>query len=96
MEDTETDAPLGIPTPIGRVQVSYAVGNSPAPSLEREHLEALADLVASRLRDGGENLARDERKQFVTARQAAEVLAVDLKTVYRHAKELGGRKIGGA
>jgi hypothetical protein len=44
----------------------------------------LAELIASRL-----------RKKLVTARQAVELFAVDLKTVYRRAKELGGRKVGG-
>jgi plasmid replication initiation protein len=64
--------------------------------LDREQLEALAELIAFRLRQAREDRAPDERRRLVTARQAAELPAVDLKTVYRHAKALGGRKVGGA
>jgi hypothetical protein len=76
-------------------QPGYLAGSSPVARLEREQLEALAELIASRLRHARENPSSAEREQLVTARQAAELLAVDLKTVYRHAKELGGRKVGG-
>jgi DNA-binding transcriptional MocR family regulator len=64
--------------------------------LEREQLETLADVIASRLQEARDDRAPEERKQLLTARQTAELLAVDLKTVYRHARELGGRKVGGA
>jgi excisionase family DNA binding protein len=80
---------------ISTAQPGYSARSTPVASLEREQLEALAELIASRLRHARANPAPDERKQFVTARQAAELLAVDLKTVYRHAKELGGLKVGG-
>ncbi len=68
--------------------------DAPLAMLELDQLEALADLIAARLPAGGP--ATDERKPLVNARQAAKLLAVDLKTVYRHAGELGGRKVGGA
>jgi hypothetical protein len=84
------------PPPVSRAQISYSVGSSPPANLQREQLEALAELIAFRLRQGRDDHAPDERKRLVTARQAAEILAVDLKRVYRHAKELGGRKVGGA
>ena len=71
-------------------------GSWPLAELKRKQLEALAELIASRVRRTAKDTSPEERKQLVTARQAAEILAVDLKTVYRHAKELGGRKVGGA
>jgi plasmid replication initiation protein len=64
--------------------------------LQRDQLEALAELIAFRRRQSREDGSRHERNQLVTARQAAQLLGVDLKTVYRHAKALGGRKVGGA
>jgi hypothetical protein len=64
-------------------------------TLERAQLEALADLIADRLRVPAHAPAHED-KPLVNTRQAAELLGVDLKTVYRHASELGGRKVGGA
>jgi hypothetical protein len=65
-------------------------------TLERAQLEALADLIADRLRVPAHVPPTHEGKPLVNARQAAELLGVDLKTVYRHARDLGGRKVGGA
>jgi hypothetical protein len=77
------------PLPLRRAEVSYSVGSPPLVRLERDQVEALAELITSRLWRAREDCAPDERKQFRTARQAAELLAVDLKTVYGHAEELG-------
>lgn len=95
VEGARTNLPSGQPAPVSRAQAS-SVGSWPLARLEREQLEALAELIASRIQQARDDRAPDKRKQLVTARQAAELLAVDLKTVYRHAKELGGRKVGGA
>lgn len=81
---------------IADAQPSSPAGSSPTPRLEHEQLETLAGLIASRVQRDQEDRARETRMHLVTARQAAELLAVDLKTVYRHAKELGGRKVGRA
>lgn len=84
----------GQPTLVTPVQPGSCDRSSPLASLEPGQLEAVAEIIASPLRRAGE--ARPTSKQLVTARQAAELLAVDLKTVCRHAKELGGPKVGGA
>jgi excisionase family DNA binding protein len=96
VDGARTNLPDNPPAPIGHVEVSYLTRNWPGASLESEQLETLADLIASRVQQATGGRAPAERKQLVTARQAAEILAVDLKTVYRHAKELGGWKVGGA
>ncbi len=95
VESARTHLPYDPVPPIGHVEVSYSTRSWPRASLERDQLEVLADLIASRVQQAPRGGAPDERAQLLTARQAAELLGVDLKTVYRHAKELGGRKVGG-
>jgi hypothetical protein len=95
VEGARMNSPGGERAPVSRVEVSYWVGYSVNAGLEREQIEVLAELVACRLLQFPQDRARDERRQLLTARQAAEILAVDLKTMYRHAKELGDRKVGG-
>jgi hypothetical protein len=82
--------------PIRHLEVSYSTQSWPGTSLGREELEELADLIACRLQRGQDDRDPDERKLLVSVRQAADLLAGDLKTIYRHAEELGGRKVGGA
>jgi excisionase family DNA binding protein len=94
VESAGRKLPYDASAPTGRVEVSYSNRNWPAPSFEPEKLETLAALIASRLQQAREDRAPGENKQLMTARQAAEFLAVDRKTVYRHARELGGRKVG--
>jgi hypothetical protein len=96
VDSARTNLPYDPPAPIGHVEVSYSTRNWPGASLDREQLEALADLIASRVQQVPGGGGPEKRKQLMTARQAAEILAVDVKTVYRHAEELGGRKVGGA
>lgn len=96
VEGVRTHAPRGQPPPVSHALISYSVGSWSPVRLEREQLEALASLIASRLEQARGDGAQHGRNQLVTARQAAELLAVDPKTVYRHARELGGSKVGGA
>jgi hypothetical protein len=93
VEGAQRNLAAGKPARVSSTQASS--GSRPLTRLEPEHLQDLAELIACRLQHRWAGRAPDEHRRLVTARQAAEILAVDLKTVYRNAKELGGRKIGG-
>jgi hypothetical protein len=69
---------------------------APVVALPVEQLEALADMVAARLLAPVVEQPTHESERLLDARAMAERLQVDLKTVYRHAGELGGVKVGGA
>jgi hypothetical protein len=67
-------------------------GRTRMVTLTEAQLEHLADLVAERLREE----PTEPPARLVGARELAERLDVDPKSVYRHAADLGGVQVGRA
>jgi hypothetical protein len=65
-------------------------------TLSEPQLERLADLVAARLRDATPAATPGTPARLVGARELAALLGVDSKSVYRHARQLGGVQVGRA
>jgi hypothetical protein len=63
-------------------------------TLSDAQLERLAEFVAERLRDIPATPSTSAR--LVGARELADLLSIDLKSVYRHAPRLGGVQVGRA
>jgi hypothetical protein len=61
-------------------------------TLADDQLEQLADLIAARLAGANDIVA--PATDLVTAEQLATQLAVDTKTIYRHAQRLGAIRVG--
>jgi hypothetical protein len=60
--------------------------------LDDDQLEQLADLITDRLA----NVTLTQTRALLTAPELAEALRVEVKSVYRHADELGAIRVGGA
>ena len=72
-------------------------------TLSEAQLEVLADLIAARLRSGRETppqlsvtepASRHDWPRLASARELARRLDVDVKSIYRHADELGAIRVG--
>ena len=82
-------------TPPGPVEAKSRERPNASVQLSAESLQRLADLIAEQLAD---RIASPvvTPPQLVDAAALARALGVSRTTVYAHADELGGRRVGGA
>jgi hypothetical protein len=65
-----------------------------AVSLSDAQLDVLADRVAERLQGAQDASCPSEAPRLVDARAVAQALQISRDTVYAHAEQLGGRRVG--